>query len=203
MEENKIAKALDEKRKDAEAHVRFLRDEVAFTENLSDMLVRIRDITALLAKVADEVSRGDLDVAVDSLFEAEGSLKALQEWEDIFVVHLLRTKAVETGKTVVDAVERSWRDLIRIEAERGSISVTDLSEGKVAGGKIAESLRKLGTFENKIDELHVQLESALFAKLLESSSGGIREVKVEHGTDGRSTISFTGSLKQSNPGWPA
>jgi hypothetical protein len=117
---------------DVEAKQQFLIAEIKFNETLAGMLGKLQLIGTALVQVDVAINRGEFDQAVEILRGAEEALEKLQGFEEIIVVGLMKEKAKILRKELLEKVEEAWGGLVRVEKEKGWVTIKKSVEGMVS-----------------------------------------------------------------------
>jgi centromere/kinetochore protein ZW10 len=138
-----IREALAQALNDAETQQQFLINEIRFNEALASMLGKLQLIGTTLAQLDVTISRGELDQAVSILDSVEDALERLQGFDEIIVVGLMKEKAKELRKVLLERVEEAWGALVNVEKDKGSVTIRKSVEGRPmqGGGGARVSLR--------------------------------------------------------------
>lgn len=180
---------------DAVAHRRLLESEVNFNSALTETLRTIKSVSSTFDRVSAELGSGDLHTAVNSASEAEENMKALEAWDNTLVVHLLKKRREDVNRSIAESVEKGWERLVQINVTNASVAIardvdrryivsakdaqrTNIAIEGVSGTKVAEALKRLGRFDEKIDQLHQRIVQVILPSLLPSTDTQFRSLEV-------------------------
>lgn len=123
VRQSDAGKALDDRVGDASSTVDLLKGEVTFNETLVKTLEHIQRIQQMLNSVQEAALGDRLVDAIVRLEKAQEQIGLLRSFENTTIATLLKGKAAELHKAIVETIEECWNDLIQMDRSTGRISI--------------------------------------------------------------------------------
>ena len=108
---------------DAASKVNLLNGEVIFNEMLAETLVQIQTIRSTLTSVQEAALNDHLVASVDLLENAENELQTLRSRDHARIAEVLRAKALDLRKGVIETLTECWNALIRVDVNSQTITI--------------------------------------------------------------------------------
>jgi centromere/kinetochore protein ZW10 len=110
---------------------------------------QLRDISTVLDSAQDAAVRGHIIHALERLEDADGAFKNLGPFETTRAVGVLRAKAEQLKKAIIENVTESWNGLIAVDNTEKKITLKDgiEREARVDINTVVEALTKLNLLD--------------------------------------------------------
>ena len=110
VRQSDAGKTLDDRVGDASSKVDLLKGEVMFNETLVKTLEHIQRIHHLLNSVQEAALGDRLVDAIVLLEKAQEEIGLLRSYENTTISTILKGKAAELNKAVIETIEECWND---------------------------------------------------------------------------------------------
>jgi centromere/kinetochore protein ZW10 len=152
--------------------VSFRYSEIAYNENLMQVVEQLQDISALLESAQDAAVHSRTLHALERLEDADGAFKRLGPFEHIRVVGLLKARSGELRSAIVENVTESWNGLIMVDAGKKRVTLKEEieQEATIHIDTIVDALTKLNLLDNFVARLARDLDAAIISPRLSISA---------------------------------
>lgn len=123
VKQSDAGKALDDRVRDAASKVDLLKGEVIFNETLVKTLEQVQRIHQSLDSVQEAAIGDRLIDAIEWLGKAHEEIGLLRSFENTTITTILKGKAAELNKAIIETIEECWNDLIQMDRSTGRISI--------------------------------------------------------------------------------
>ncbi|KAH0542240.1 hypothetical protein FGG08_003362 [Glutinoglossum americanum] len=164
-------KELQEKLQDATSKLELLRGEVRFNETLTETLEQIYTIQKSLEQVQEDALADRLAEAIGKLDKVDGDITRLQSIENATAVGLLRDRATDLRRAIVENVSDYWDALIEADRYEGRITIRNEFQKSpefplIDVHAIVDALTKLQLLEKTIDVLYQSFDAIILSPRL-------------------------------------
>ena len=123
VRQSDAGKTLDDQVADASSKVDLLKGEVIFNETLVKTLEHIQRIRGLLNSVQEAALGDRLVDAIEWLEKAQEDICLLRSFDNTTIATILKGKATELNKAIVETIEECWNDLIQMDRSTGRVTI--------------------------------------------------------------------------------
>ena len=109
---------------DAGSKVNLLNGEVIFNEMLAETLAQIQTIKHTLTSVQEAALNDRLVESVGLLENAENELQMLRSRDHARIAEILRAKALDLRKGVIETLTECWNALVRVDVNSQTINIS-------------------------------------------------------------------------------
>ncbi|PNY28788.1 Is centromere binding protein at prophase [Tolypocladium capitatum] len=165
---------------DAEAKVDFLNREVQYSQQVHDVLRKVKQVNQLLGGV--EAARNERRIP-DSLRLLEQSWAAIDHVgvsKSCRIMRLLDLTCFELKSDVHDVFDHVWKALIRVDVEAGRVAIYDsLDDENMSLSDAVIGLKAYKEVDERMEQLWRNLDAAMVSPRMDISKSTIPAIKAE------------------------
>ncbi|KAI9871219.1 MAG: ribosome biogenesis protein ytm1, partial [Pleopsidium flavum] len=168
VRQSEVGKSLEDQVDDASSKVDLLKGEVSFNETLAETLGRIQRIHQLLHSVQEAALGDRLVDAIVWLENAQKEIGMLRAFENTRIATVLKGKAADLHKAIVETIDDCWNALISMDQSTGRIKIKhEIQRASLVDvHTIVMALTKLGLVNSRINELYQGFDKIILAPRL-------------------------------------
>ncbi|KAF2259844.1 hypothetical protein CC78DRAFT_502567 [Lojkania enalia] len=167
---------------DAASKLSFLYSEIAYNENLVQVVEQLRDIFTLLESAHEAAVHGYVMHALGRLGETNSALKRLGPFGNTRIVGILKSRAGQLTSAIAENTTELWNALIVVDANENRIILKDEVERETTINikTVVEALEKLGQLDTFISRLSRSFDDIVLSpRLMIASDQEVSSIKIE------------------------
>ncbi|KAL8997889.1 MAG: hypothetical protein Q9169_002971 [Polycauliona sp. 2 TL-2023] len=176
---------------DASSKLHLLEEELAFNQDVAATIKLVRHVRRAVVQIQELSNRDGLSEAIEIMVKIEKTLGLAIKDRHIKAFEVLATIISDLRQDIVATLDRRWHALIRIDAQKATVS---LSQDLQPSSTVASAMENLGRLHEYIVDLTKQLELAVLLPRLQLQDGTHERLLVA----GVNTLAISESASASN-----
>ncbi|KAL9041014.1 MAG: hypothetical protein Q9214_004261 [Letrouitia sp. 1 TL-2023] len=170
-------KELLTKATNASNNVRFLEDEISFSQTLAENLDELHAVYRIVESVQQRSRSADILEAVDALVDAEQNVDSICYWPKHRVSSLLKSELGIARQETVKRLFASWDSVIQVDSRISKLTInndlqrqSDPTQGSqipLSISRIATALSSLGLLDECVSLFALNVTDAIFLPCLQ------------------------------------